>query len=285
MKCSSPYVRYEAGFKLSGIIYMHRISDFRVGGISVRNFNMFRKLCGDDNLGNVLLVTNMWGMVDQARGEARERQLMEDEKLFRPVLEKGARMVRHNDTHESAIKIIQQIIRNPPSTLQIQKELVEERKDISQTAAAVELDRELAALAQKHMKDLKDIKHDMETALATKDEEMKQELEAVRNHLEVDMKKIQDDRERLSSEYVAEKQRADEQIARMMKSIEESEKSRAEGEKKLASLQDEYNKGLERSEAKRQELMAQIKALNERREPGFFECLGNALGALFTGRF
>jgi len=33
---------YENGKKLAGVIYFHRISDFRVGGISRRNFKMFR---------------------------------------------------------------------------------------------------------------------------------------------------------------------------------------------------------------------------------------------------
>ncbi|OCH83803.1 hypothetical protein OBBRIDRAFT_742684, partial [Obba rivulosa] len=37
---------YENGYKLSGVIYIHRISDFRMTGVSRRNFTMFRKLCG-----------------------------------------------------------------------------------------------------------------------------------------------------------------------------------------------------------------------------------------------
>jgi hypothetical protein len=43
--------------KLSGLIYVHRISDVLMGGISSRNFRMFRKLCGDDTLKNVVIVT------------------------------------------------------------------------------------------------------------------------------------------------------------------------------------------------------------------------------------
>lgn len=245
---------------------------------------MFRKLCGDESLENVVLVTNMWSLVEKSRGDAREKELMEDERLFQPVLEKGARMVRHDNTRDSAHRILRQIIRNTPAALQIQKELVEQGKDISQTAAAVELDQELAALAQKHMEELKEIKQEMEEALAARDEETREELEMFQAKLEGDMKKIQEDRDRLSSEYAAEKQRADEQIARMMKSLEDSEKFRAEGEKRLANLQEEHKKGLERSEAERRALMETMKNMNERREPGFFECLGNALGALFSFR-
>ncbi|KAF7424180.1 hypothetical protein PC9H_009483 [Pleurotus ostreatus] len=38
---------YRQGTTLSGVIYIYRISDFRMGGISTRNFKMFRKLCGE----------------------------------------------------------------------------------------------------------------------------------------------------------------------------------------------------------------------------------------------
>ena len=74
--------RYQNGIKLSGIIYMHRISDFRVGGVSRRNLSMFRKLCGDETLRNVALVTNMWSEVTSERGAARERELRTDPLLF-----------------------------------------------------------------------------------------------------------------------------------------------------------------------------------------------------------
>ncbi|KAG8684824.1 hypothetical protein FRC08_013466, partial [Ceratobasidium sp. 394] len=51
---------YENGYRLTGIIYLHRITDGRMGGISRRTFKIFRELCGQKTLGNVLIVTNMW---------------------------------------------------------------------------------------------------------------------------------------------------------------------------------------------------------------------------------
>ena len=47
--------RYENGSKLSGVIYIHRISDNLSGGIAGRNFGIFCKLCGDVALRNVIL--------------------------------------------------------------------------------------------------------------------------------------------------------------------------------------------------------------------------------------
>ncbi|KAF7422434.1 hypothetical protein PC9H_010590 [Pleurotus ostreatus] len=89
---------YADGVRLSGIVYVHRISDFRMGGTSTRNFRMFRKLCGDDSLRNVVLVTNMWGQVPLDVGEAREQELKQEDMFFKPVLDEGAQLKRHNNT-------------------------------------------------------------------------------------------------------------------------------------------------------------------------------------------
>jgi len=146
--------RYEHGKKLAGIIYMHRISDFRMGGISTRNFKMFRELCGDNTLKNVVIVTNMWGEVSRDIGEAREAELANDDLFFKPVIDKGARLSRHDNTLGSGHGILQLLIPNNPEALRIQRELVDEHMDISQTAAAEELNRELMEQARRHKAEL-----------------------------------------------------------------------------------------------------------------------------------
>ena len=110
---------------------------------------MFRELCGDSTLKNVLLVTNMWGEVSKEVGEAREVELAQKD-IFKPVMEKGARLLRHGNTVESAQEILRYIIGNQPQSLRIQRELVDEKKDISQTAAGAELNRGLLQQAEKH---------------------------------------------------------------------------------------------------------------------------------------
>ncbi|KAJ8693010.1 hypothetical protein PTI98_010265 [Pleurotus ostreatus] len=63
---------YEQGKTLSGIIYLHRISDFRRSGLSTRNIRMLWHLCGEKTLENLAIVTNIWGEVPAAVSEARE---------------------------------------------------------------------------------------------------------------------------------------------------------------------------------------------------------------------
>lgn len=139
---------------------MHRISDVRMGGISTRNFKMFRQLCGESTLRNVVIVTNMWGEVKREVGEAREAELRSDDRFFKPVLDKGAHMLRHNDI-TSAQAILHYLIGNHPRALRIQRELVDQGKNISQTAAGEELNRELAEQIKRHRQEMAALQEEM----------------------------------------------------------------------------------------------------------------------------
>jgi hypothetical protein len=145
---------YENGKKLAGVIYIHRISDIRMSGISTRNFKMFRQLCGDSTLQNVVVLTNMWGEVTREIGEAREAELASQDIFFKPVLEKGALLLRHENTTQSAHAVLQRIIQNRPLPLQIQRELIDEKKDISGTAAGVELNNEMMLQIEEHRREM-----------------------------------------------------------------------------------------------------------------------------------
>jgi hypothetical protein len=83
----------------------------------------------------------MWSKI--GRQEAREAELAINNAWFKPILDKGARLSRHNNDVQSAQAIIYSIIENQPRTLRIQHELVDLGKDISQTAAGEELNRML----------------------------------------------------------------------------------------------------------------------------------------------
>jgi hypothetical protein len=131
---------------------MHRISDMRMGGISTRTIRMFRKLCGDDALKNVVIVTSMWGDSESERevGAAREAELASDEEFFKLALDKGARLLRHYNNASSAQAILRSVIINQPRVLQIQDELVTQKKDLSRTAAGEELNREIGEQIKQH---------------------------------------------------------------------------------------------------------------------------------------
>lgn len=208
---------------------MHRISDFRMGGISRRNFGMFRQLCGNSSLNNVAIVTNMWGEVSLQVGEAREAELREKRLFFKPVLEKHAKLLRHDNTLESGQKIIRFFLDNIPEPLRIQRELVDEHKELLETAAGAELSRELLEQEREHQEELRSIKIEMEAAIKARDEETRQELEEETQRLQGEMNRIQMESQKLESNYHAEQARLEQQVQAI------AQQARQEAEEAAAS--------------------------------------------------
>ena len=234
--------RYENGSQLAGVIYIHRISDKRFTGIAGRSFKMFRELCGDSTLKNVILVTNMWGEVSQEVGESREEQLITN--FFKPALDKSAQFTRHHDTVQSAHDIIRRIMRNQPLVLQIQRELVDERKGIIDTAAGGAINRELNEQIRRHQVELKAVREEMMEALAMKDEETRQELAEETRKLQEEVEKMRMDSEGMVSNYNEEKKRADEVIRQMQ---EEARQERERAEVVYKQQMDALNRRLQES--------------------------------------
>jgi len=164
---------------------MHRISDDRFGGLAGKNFRMFRELCGEQTLRNVILMTSMWERVTPQQGSDRERQLKD--KHFKAAIDKGAKLCRHTNTPESARAILRMVLKNRPAVLKIQHELVNNRKDIGQTGAGGELSRGISGAIVKYQSDIKELEEDMRKADEEGDKETQEELKDEKMRLEDEM--------------------------------------------------------------------------------------------------
>ena len=60
-----------ANVQLTGLLYLHQISDVRMQGSALKNIRMFRSLVGGDNMTNVILVTMRWDSMTEVEGEVR----------------------------------------------------------------------------------------------------------------------------------------------------------------------------------------------------------------------
>ncbi|KAF8130060.1 P-loop containing nucleoside triphosphate hydrolase protein, partial [Mycena galopus ATCC 62051] len=184
--------------KLTGIIYLHQITDTRMGGISVRNLRMFRKLCGDDALKNVIIVTTRWDDVqeeDRGAMEKREKGLL---------IAGGDRFLRHDNTTDSARRIMEAFLEKDPIALQIQIEM-RDGKTLEETAAGSELAAEMKKLMDKHRSEMKDLKAEMVEAIAAKDEAWKKGLETERTKMQQEMAKWEEQKKALADGLAAEK--------------------------------------------------------------------------------
>jgi hypothetical protein len=126
--------QYRLGIRLKGIIYMHRITDNRMGGSAKRYLEMFKSLCGEQNLKNVVLLTTMWSHLrDEAVGLQRERELRKE---YWMDMEKGGSTIRrYEGTRREAEAIICRLMREKDIVLDIQSELVDQQKRLEDTGA------------------------------------------------------------------------------------------------------------------------------------------------------
>lgn len=240
---------------------------------------MFRKLCGDSALHNVVIVTNMWGEVTPERGAARELELATDDQLFKPVLREGARMLRYDNSLRSAQSILLHLLHNTPQALRIQSELVDERKDICDTDAGQELEQHLVELTKKHRVQLAEIQMELEEALQAKDIQSTQELEHARKELEERIYQSESDRSRLSTEYAEMKRKADERVEEVMRALRSERQQREDHERRLARLIREADS----SAADRARWQREMQEVRMQREGGWFSKLGQAIDGVLGG--
>ncbi|KAI0479799.1 P-loop containing nucleoside triphosphate hydrolase protein [Xylaria cf. heliscus] len=155
---------YIKNIKVNGMVYMHRITDPRVGGSAKKNLCMFKKLCGPDAIRNVLLVTTMWENVDPTTGHNREQELILTTDFWGLLMEQGAEITQHENNRESAMRILTHFIDKKGTTMAIQKEMADDGKQLHETGAGRELESELIAKTERIQKDLDETKEMLKEA-------------------------------------------------------------------------------------------------------------------------
>ncbi|KAF1830153.1 hypothetical protein BDW02DRAFT_609386 [Decorospora gaudefroyi] len=144
--------QYDLGVELKGVIYIHRITDIRYGRAAVKTFEIFKKICGQTALNNVLLVTSRWTEVDPTTGAERERQLKD--KFWAYMLGHGSNMSRFHGDRPSAVSLVSQLLQKDTVVLQLQKELVDEGKQLEDTMAGAYVSNNLEKLKQQYQDEL-----------------------------------------------------------------------------------------------------------------------------------
>ncbi|KAK7968794.1 P-loop containing nucleoside triphosphate hydrolase protein [Apiospora saccharicola] len=168
---------YKRDMKLSGIIYLHPISDTRVTHHATKNLQMFQKLTGEKNLKNVVLATSMWDKVSPDEGAAREQELKD--KFWKVLIAYEAKALRYAGTTESAQRMVSQMLaNNKPFYLQLQEEMGKDNKALRDTAAGREVMVELERLKNEHRREVKE----MEEMLRHSAEENRTVVEALKEH-------------------------------------------------------------------------------------------------------
>ncbi|KDR78065.1 hypothetical protein GALMADRAFT_1366623 [Galerina marginata CBS 339.88] len=127
----------DAGVFLSGILYLHRITDTRLVGSDCRSMAMFTEVCGKEAAKIVRFVTTKWDEESEEIGEQREAQLKAGH--WSQMLLHGASTARFLNTPESAWEVIEIILSNLPKAaimLELQQEILKSKRTLMETKAA-----------------------------------------------------------------------------------------------------------------------------------------------------
>ncbi|KAF3921570.1 hypothetical protein AA313_de0203902 [Arthrobotrys entomopaga] len=239
-------VSYSSKIKLSGIIYLHRISDLRMQGSALKNLRMFKKLCGENALPCTILATTMWERVDQETGASRERQLVETENFWGYMVSRGSKVFRHANDRDSALEIVDYIVGlHTKVVLDIQYQMVDQHKTLDQTGAGKELEAELIKQREKFAQQLKEVQEDLKSALEEADEESTRCLNALQKDFEKKLGDSDKDRQRLKTDM---------------------ERLHGEKEKQLAELRTEMVRQQQANDTKLQQYQTKLDRIQQERD-------------------
>jgi hypothetical protein len=146
---------------LSGILYLHDITQKRMLGSLLRNYEMFTKLCGNDAARCIVFVTTHWDHLEfrMEEGEQRENQLQEE--FWKDSIDRGSTVARSAKNDQSASDIISALIERNHSLMYIliQHELVDLLKILPETQAGQSLRFMLEQQTATYRAEVKRLRH------------------------------------------------------------------------------------------------------------------------------
>ncbi|KZP32060.1 hypothetical protein FIBSPDRAFT_813098 [Athelia psychrophila] len=134
---------YKENVSISAILYLHRISGNRMAGSPLKNLQLFSSMCGQNAMNRVVLGTTMWSETKPATGERRETELKRT--FWADMLAQGCKAHRFGDSYQSAWQIIGTLPTEQENII-ISREIVDDKKNLNETAAGVKLTKELNRL-------------------------------------------------------------------------------------------------------------------------------------------
>ncbi|KAH8879930.1 hypothetical protein GQ53DRAFT_704915, partial [Thozetella sp. PMI_491] len=192
---------YERGVPFGGIICLHRISDNRMSGSAVKNFALLQKICGRRAASRVVLATCLWDNVqvtkeDMQAALEREKELARTRKFFGALLEDGSSMTRWTGDQNSALDIVQDLVaahaEEGPASLPLQRELVDEKKELYQTSAGRFMLENFTKLAQKSRQELQELRRVHAAAIQDSQLSLAEQALAQRSRLQNRLEEIED---------------------------------------------------------------------------------------------
>lgn len=264
---------YAEDIKLTGIIYLHRISDTRMGGVALKDLSMFKKLCGESSFASVALVTTFWEDVIPRVGERRETELRNTDEFYGTMLRQVSVMLRHENSENSARSVIAYLVgRGTTTVLHIQRELGD-GKQLDETAAGAALEKDMIEQRALFNKRLEESAAQMQDALNANDQLRAAELAEQQREFQKKIDDAQKSRDELRINMEKLFKEKEEQFNAIQEQLRQEQEERQKALKAQAKESKEWQQALKDAEAlfesrrERQEVeMAKLREQNDKVE-------------------
>ncbi|KAG4431675.1 hypothetical protein IFR05_012841 [Cadophora sp. M221] len=208
---------YTDGTRLNGIIYIHSIAKPRMEGSAMKNMRVFRKLCGEEALGNVILATSFWDAVSPEDGAARQLALETSKEFWAGMIAKGSEVVRIDRSSRSAcLQLMERIARKSQVELLVQKDFT------------VEIDsgaEEIRQLEETLEADKQSLKKALHREMTERDRAHEKEMKELKKYEEQVRREVKENQRRADKEYKRSAKEDKRQMRRAEKALREAEKA------------------------------------------------------------
>lgn len=163
-----------------------------MSGSSLRNLQIFQKLCGESAYPHVALTTTMWdALQDPKKGATNQGELISHDEWWGDMVRRQSHVAQHDGQLATAQGIIQHLVssKDPNLVLAIQEEMVLQKKSLEDTSAGLEASRLIRAVQDKKRSELGTVQEDIQVARRARNDSAVKLLESQEAELRSELEK------------------------------------------------------------------------------------------------
>ncbi|KAL8826285.1 MAG: hypothetical protein Q9191_003898 [Dirinaria sp. TL-2023a] len=193
---------HDQDVRLAGVLLLHSLSDARMKNDALKNLIMVSELVGSNNLHRCCLVTTKMSLAprpaEAIEDELRGKKTVEPG-FWKPLIEKGAKMFRFEDSKDSALQIIKSLLDDSSVVLQLTNETQRERRNLGETAAGKVVNRDIIRAREETKRELGQLKKKHERAMARRDKALADYLEQAKDQARDNLSQLDHQETRLGT--------------------------------------------------------------------------------------
>ncbi|XEU99872.1 hypothetical protein FSHL1_005159 [Fusarium sambucinum] len=200
---------YANGVRISGIITLYPITNNRMAGSNLRSLIILKAISGFTLNNHLAIVTTMWpessSSIEKAILEERELELFTNHDFFGDLVTKGATTFRHYERGYSKTSSGQRIVDSlareleghSPFVLQLQREVVDEKKNLGETTAGIAAAAYLYEARLEHENHLERLTTELERTSIGSDKEYYLQLQELKAEVDKEIQQTEQGRQAL----------------------------------------------------------------------------------------